>query len=77
MAARDSRPPVPNPPGRRPPARCSRTSHPQLQRPGAEAAENELTGARHEGTIPNVPRLVAIVAPHTASWDFMVGLAGS
>jgi 1-acyl-sn-glycerol-3-phosphate acyltransferase len=25
--------------------------------------------------VPNVPRCVAIVAPHTSNWDFVVGLA--
>jgi 1-acyl-sn-glycerol-3-phosphate acyltransferase len=28
-----------------------------------------------EGAVPNVPRCVAIVAPHTSNWDFVVGLA--
>jgi 1-acyl-sn-glycerol-3-phosphate acyltransferase len=27
------------------------------------------------GTIPNVPKLVIIVAPHTSNWDFVIGLA--
>ncbi len=27
------------------------------------------------GTMPSVPRLVVIVAPHTSNWDFPVGLA--
>jgi 1-acyl-sn-glycerol-3-phosphate acyltransferase len=30
---------------------------------------------RFEGTVPDVPRCVAIVAPHTSNWDFVVGLA--
>jgi 1-acyl-sn-glycerol-3-phosphate acyltransferase len=30
---------------------------------------------RFEGTIPDVPRGVMIVAPHTSNWDFLVGLA--
>jgi 1-acyl-sn-glycerol-3-phosphate acyltransferase len=32
-------------------------------------------GWRLEGAVPNVPRCVAIVAPHTSNWDFVVGLA--
>lgn len=32
-------------------------------------------GWRLEGTLPDVPRLVAIVAPHTSNWDFAVGVA--
>jgi 1-acyl-sn-glycerol-3-phosphate acyltransferase len=32
-------------------------------------------GWRVEGNIPDCPRLVAIVAPHTSNWDFLVGLA--
>jgi 1-acyl-sn-glycerol-3-phosphate acyltransferase len=27
-----------------------------------------------EGSVPDVPRLVMIVAPHTSNWDFVVGL---
>jgi len=27
-----------------------------------------------EGSVPDVPRLVLIVAPHTSNWDFVVGL---
>ena len=34
-----------------------------------------LLGWRIEGEIPSVPRLLAIVAPHTSNWDFVVGLA--
>ena len=34
-----------------------------------------LLGWKIEGSIPDVPRLVAIVAPHTSNWDFVVGLA--
>jgi 1-acyl-sn-glycerol-3-phosphate acyltransferase len=32
-------------------------------------------GWRVEGPIPNVPKLVIIVAPHTSNWDFVVGIA--
>lgn len=32
-------------------------------------------GWRIEGTLPDVPKLVAIVAPHTSNWDFIVGVA--
>jgi len=34
-----------------------------------------LTGWRIEGAIPDAPKLVAIVAPHTSNWDFIVGIA--
>lgn len=33
-------------------------------------------GWRIEGEIPNLPRLLAVVAPHTSNWDFAVGVAG-
>src|SRR5687768_3780626 len=32
-------------------------------------------GWRLEGEIPNVPRCVVIIAPHTSNWDFVIGLA--
>lgn len=32
-------------------------------------------GWRFEGAMPNVPKFVVIVAPHTSNWDFPVGLA--
>jgi 1-acyl-sn-glycerol-3-phosphate acyltransferase len=28
-----------------------------------------------EGEIPNVPRCVVIIGPHTSNWDFVIGLA--
>lgn len=28
-----------------------------------------------DGSIPNVPKLVVIAAPHTSNWDFVVGVA--
>jgi len=31
-------------------------------------------GWRVEGEVPDVPRCVAIVAPHTSNWDFVVGI---
>ena len=34
-----------------------------------------LLGWRLEGEIPNVPRCVVIIAPHTSNWDFVIGLA--
>ena len=34
-----------------------------------------LLGWRIEGAIPDLPRFVAIVAPHTSNWDFVVGAA--
>lgn len=33
-----------------------------------------IRGWRVQGTIPDVPRLVLIVAPHTSNWDFLTGL---
>jgi 1-acyl-sn-glycerol-3-phosphate acyltransferase len=33
-----------------------------------------LLGWRIEGEIPNVPKFVAVVAPHTSNWDFFVGV---
>jgi 1-acyl-sn-glycerol-3-phosphate acyltransferase len=30
---------------------------------------------RVEGAVPDVPRCVIIVAPHTSNWDFVVGMA--
>jgi 1-acyl-sn-glycerol-3-phosphate acyltransferase len=33
-----------------------------------------LLGWRFEGAIPDVPKLVIILAPHTSNWDFFVGL---
>lgn len=33
-----------------------------------------LTGWRFEGTVPDLPRMVLIVAPHTSNWDFLTGL---
>jgi 1-acyl-sn-glycerol-3-phosphate acyltransferase len=31
-------------------------------------------GWRVEGKIPDIPRMVLIVAPHTSNWDFLTGL---
>jgi 1-acyl-sn-glycerol-3-phosphate acyltransferase len=33
-----------------------------------------LSGWRFEGAVPDVPKIVLIVAPHTSNWDFLVGL---
>jgi 1-acyl-sn-glycerol-3-phosphate acyltransferase len=30
---------------------------------------------RIEGELPNLPRCVIIIAPHTSNWDFVIGLA--
>jgi 1-acyl-sn-glycerol-3-phosphate acyltransferase len=32
-------------------------------------------GWRIDGQVPDVPRCVIIVAPHTSNWDFVIGLA--
>ena len=33
-----------------------------------------ITGWKFEGTVPDEPKFVLIVAPHTSNWDFFVGL---
>lgn len=33
-----------------------------------------LSGWRFEGVVPNVPKAVVIVVPHTSNWDFIVGV---
>lgn len=33
-----------------------------------------VRGWRVEGNLPDVPRMVLIVAPHTSNWDFLTGL---
>jgi 1-acyl-sn-glycerol-3-phosphate acyltransferase len=33
-----------------------------------------IRGWRVEGTFPDIPRMVLIVAPHTSNWDFIVGI---
>jgi 1-acyl-sn-glycerol-3-phosphate acyltransferase len=32
-------------------------------------------GWRIEGEIPNIPKFVAIAAPHTTNWDFILGMS--
>ena len=34
-----------------------------------------LTGWRFEGEIPNLSKMIIIVAPHTSNWDFVYGLS--
>lgn len=34
-----------------------------------------LGGWRIEGEVPNLPKFVIAVAPHTSNWDFVVGVA--
>src|SRR6266540_2034588 len=34
-----------------------------------------ILGWRIEGAVPDLPRCVIIVAPHTSNWDFVVGMA--
>jgi 1-acyl-sn-glycerol-3-phosphate acyltransferase len=36
-----------------------------------------IMGWRFEGAVPDRPRLVIVVAPHTSNWDFVVGLAAA
>ncbi|MCG6928046.1 MAG: lysophospholipid acyltransferase family protein [Acidobacteria bacterium] len=33
-----------------------------------------LRGWRFEGAVPNEPRMILLVAPHTSNWDFLTGL---
>lgn len=42
---------------------------------GIGRAALALLGWRIEGRIPNVPKCVIIVAPHTSNWDFVIGIA--
>ena len=35
----------------------------------------DFIGWRVEGDVPNVPKMVIGVAPHTSNWDFIVGVA--
>lgn len=42
---------------------------------GIGRAALALLGFRIEGDVPDVPKCVTIVAPHTSNWDFVVGLA--
>jgi 1-acyl-sn-glycerol-3-phosphate acyltransferase len=35
----------------------------------------KLLGWRVEGELPNLPKFVVAVAPHTSNWDFVVGIA--
>lgn len=34
-----------------------------------------ILGWRIEGEIPNIPKFVAIAAPHTTNWDFVLGMS--
>jgi 1-acyl-sn-glycerol-3-phosphate acyltransferase len=36
-----------------------------------------IMGWRFEGAVPDRPRVVILVAPHTSNWDFVVGLAAA
>lgn len=33
-----------------------------------------FSGWRFEGTLPDIPKIVIIVAPHTTNWDFVIGV---
>ncbi|HOD36706.1 MAG TPA: lysophospholipid acyltransferase family protein [Syntrophales bacterium] len=35
----------------------------------------KMIGWRREGSLPDIPKYVLIVAPHTSNWDFPIGLA--
>jgi 1-acyl-sn-glycerol-3-phosphate acyltransferase len=53
----------------------------QIPRRGSVAVEAlghaalRLLGWRVEGEVPNLPKFVIAVAPHTSNWDFVVGAA--
>lgn len=34
-----------------------------------------MIGWRREGALPDIPKYVIVVAPHTSNWDFPIGLA--
>jgi 1-acyl-sn-glycerol-3-phosphate acyltransferase len=36
-----------------------------------------LLGWRFEGSVPDRPKMVIIVAPHTSNWDFIVGVCAA
>ena len=44
-----------------------------VTRAGARAALR-WAGWRFEGALPDLPRFVIIVAPHTSNWDFVLGV---
>jgi len=51
---------------------------PHRGNPAARAfgrASLALMGWRVEGELPNLPKFVIAVAPHTSNWDFVVGVA--
>jgi len=35
----------------------------------------KMIGWRKDGSLPDIPKYVIIVAPHTSNWDFPIGLA--
>lgn len=37
----------------------------------------KIIGWRVEGEVPDIPKFVMIVAPHTSNWDFLIGLTAS
>jgi len=50
-----------------------RRRNPVLRALGATVLR--LTGWRFENAFPEVPKCIAIVAPHTSNWDFPLGVA--
>lgn len=54
------------------PAEAARRHNPLLRTAGRLALR--LFGWRVTGQVPAAPRFVAIVAPHTSNWDFVVGV---
>lgn len=53
---------------------------PEIPRSGGPASRAlgravlALVGWHVEGGMPNLPRFVVIVAPHTSNWDFVIGM---
>jgi 1-acyl-sn-glycerol-3-phosphate acyltransferase len=53
--------------------RVPQTARPWLRRFGSWWMAR--MGWRFEGEMPDLPKFVVIVAPHTSNWDFVIGLA--
>ena len=58
--------------------RVDRRGYPRAHRPLLPAvgrAMMRLSGWTVNGALPEIPKFIIIVAPHTSNWDFFVGLA--
>lgn len=56
------------------PALAPRTSHPILRRIGLLGLR--LLGWKISGRFVNQSRLIAVVAPHSSNWDWIIGVCG-